>query len=81
MLRFRFRCASDLVFVDAMGTGFSRILGKAAGGVGTPKDFYGVDPDAKEFAQFISQFLSKYGQLHENIAQFIRGSSGGTPAD
>src|SRR6185437_7184791 len=51
--------ACDLVFVDAMGTGFSRILGKDDGGAGTPKDFYGVDPDAKAFAQFISRFLSK----------------------
>ena len=68
--------ASDLVFVDAMGTGFSRILGKDAGGVGTPKDFYGVDPDAKAFAQFISQFLSKYGRW--NSPKYLIGESYGT---
>ena len=68
--------ASDLVFVDAMGTGFSRILGKDDGGVGTPKDFYGVDPDAKAFAQFISQFLSKYGRW--NSPKYLIGESYGT---
>jgi carboxypeptidase C (cathepsin A) len=68
--------ASDLVFIDAMGTGFSRILGKDAGGVGTPKDFYGVDPDAKAFAQFISQFLSKYGRW--NSPKYLIGESYGT---
>lgn len=68
--------ASDLVFVDAMGTGFSRILGKDAGGIGMPKDFYGVDPDAKEFAQFITQFLSKYGRW--NSPKYLIGESYGT---
>lgn len=68
--------ASDLVFVDAMGTGFSRILGKEDGGAGTPKDFYGVDPDAKAFAQFISQFLSKYGRW--NSPKYLIGESYGT---
>jgi len=68
--------ASDLVFVDAMGTGFSRILGKENGGVGTPKDFYGVDTDAKAFAQFISQFLSKYGRW--NSPKYLIGESYGT---
>ncbi len=68
--------AADLVFVDAMGTGFSRILGKDQGGVGTPKSFYGVDPDAKAFAQFISQFLSKYGRW--NSPKYLIGESYGT---
>jgi carboxypeptidase C (cathepsin A) len=67
---------SDLVFVDAMGTGFSRILGKDEGGVGTPKEFYGVDPDAKAFAQFISQFLSRYGRW--NSPKYLIGESYGT---
>lgn len=67
--------ASDLVFVDAIGTGFSRILGTDEGGVGTPKMFYGVDPDAKSFAQFIEQFVSKYGRW--NSPKFIIGQSYG----
>ncbi|MBU6403340.1 MAG: peptidase S10 [Pseudomonadota bacterium] len=68
--------ASDLVFVDAMGTGYSRILGKAEGGVGTPKMFYGVDPDGQAFAQFISNFLSQYGRW--NSPKYLIGESYGT---
>ena len=33
---------TDLVFIDAPGTGFGRIVG-----AGTPKEFYGVDPDVR----------------------------------
>ncbi|EQD67690.1 Peptidase S10, serine carboxypeptidase, partial [mine drainage metagenome] len=33
--------ATDLVFIDAVGTGYSRIIG-----VGKPKDFYGIHADA-----------------------------------
>lgn len=68
--------ASDLVFVDAMGTGFSRILGADAGGVGTPKTFYGVDGDAQSFTQFITLFLSQYGRW--NSPKFLIGESYGT---
>ena len=46
---------SDLVFIDAPGTGFSRIYGKDAS-----KAFYGTDPDAHAFDRFIRRFLSKY---------------------
>ena len=49
--------ATDLVFIDAPGTGFSRIAGKDK-----EKAFFGVDQDAYAFAEFISQFLSKYGR-------------------
>ncbi len=47
--------ASDLVFIDAPGTGFSRIAGKEK-----EKAFYGVDQDIDAFAKFITRFLSKY---------------------
>jgi carboxypeptidase C (cathepsin A) len=67
---------SDLVFVDAMGTGFSRIIDKADGGVGTPKMFYGVDADGKTFAQFITDFLSQYGRW--NSPKYLLGESYGT---
>lgn len=67
---------SDLVFVDAMGTGFSHILGADAGGVGTPKTFYGVDADAESFTQFIRLFLSRYGRW--NSPKFLIGESYGT---
>ena len=62
---------SDLVFVDAPGTGFSRIQGKDA-----KKAFYGVDQDANAFADFIVQFLSKYGRW--NSPKYLFGESYGT---
>jgi carboxypeptidase C (cathepsin A) len=63
--------ASDLVFVDAPGTGFSRIAG-----TDREKAFYGVDQDAQAFADFIVQFLSKYGRW--NSAKYLFGESYGT---
>jgi carboxypeptidase C (cathepsin A) len=62
---------SDLVFVDAPGTGFSRIAGKDR-----EKAFYGVDADAEAFADFISQFLAKYGRW--NSPKYLFGESYGT---
>src|SRR5450631_1487013 len=64
--------ATDLVFIDAPGTGFSRIAGKDK-----EKAFYGVDQDAYAFAEFISQFLSKYGRW--NSPKYLFGESYGTP--
>lgn len=63
--------ASDLVFVDAPGTGFSRISGRDGA-----KSFYGVDQDAHAFADFITQFLSKYGRW--NSPKYLFGESYGT---
>jgi carboxypeptidase C (cathepsin A) len=63
---------SDLVFVDAPGTGFSRIAGKDK-----EKSFYGVDPDGQAFANFIQEFLSKYNRW--NSPKYIFGESYGTP--
>ena len=68
--------ATDEVFIDAMGTGFSRVLDKEHGGEGTPKDFYGVDEDGRTFAQFITRFLSKYGRW--NSPKYLFGESYGT---
>ncbi|MGB8365843.1 MAG: S10 family peptidase [Rhizomicrobium sp.] len=64
--------ASDLVFIDAPGTGFSRIEGKDK-----EKAFYGVDPDAYAFTEFVIQFLSKYGRW--NSPKYLFGESYGTP--
>jgi carboxypeptidase C (cathepsin A) len=64
--------ASDLVFVDAPGTGFSRIAGKDK-----EKAFYGVDPDARAFSNFIKEFLSKYNRW--NSPKYLFGESYGTP--
>jgi carboxypeptidase C (cathepsin A) len=64
--------ATDLVFVDAPGTGFSRIAGK-----NKEKEFYGVDQDAHAFAEFIVAYLSKYGRW--NSPKYLFGESYGTP--
>jgi len=62
---------SDLVFVDAPGTGFSRIAGKDK-----EKAFYGVDADAYAFAEFVTAFLSKHGRW--NSPKYLFGESYGT---
>ncbi len=64
--------ASDLVFIDAPGTGFSRIAGKDK-----EKAFYGVDVDAHAFSNFIQEFLSKYNRW--NSPKYLFGESYGTP--
>jgi len=63
--------ASDLVFIDAPGTGFSRVAGKEH-----EKAFFGVDPDAHAFAEFITEFLSRWGRW--NSPKYIFGESYGT---
>ncbi|HVS76319.1 MAG TPA: hypothetical protein VHE11_05250 [Steroidobacteraceae bacterium] len=63
--------ASDLVFVDAPGTGFSRIGGKDA-----QKSFYGVDQDIHAYAVFIRDFLSRYNRW--NSPKYLFGESYGT---
>lgn len=64
--------ASDLVFIDAPGTGFSRIAGKDK-----EKAFWGVDADAYAFAEFIQEFLSRYNRW--NSPKYLFGESYGTP--
>ncbi len=63
---------ADLVFVDAPGTGFSRIMGKNAA-----KEFWGVDEDAHAFDRFIRRFLTKYDRW--NSPKYLFGESYGTP--
>jgi carboxypeptidase C (cathepsin A) len=63
--------ASDLVFIDAPGTGFSRIAGKDK-----EKAFYGVDQDIDAFTKFITQFLTKYDRW--NSPKYVFGESYGT---
>ena len=64
--------ASDLVFIDAPGTGFSRTFGKNRG-----KAFYGIDQDGQAFSHFIRKFLTKYDRW--NSPKYIFGESYGTP--
>ena len=62
---------TDLVFIDAMGTGYSHAVCKA-----TEKDFYGVDEDVEAFAQFIVTYISRNDRW--NSPKFLIGESYGT---
>jgi carboxypeptidase C (cathepsin A) len=62
---------TDLVFIDAVGTGFSRIVGK-----GEPKSFYGTDQDVAAFGQFIERWVSANNRW--NSPKFLLGESYGT---
>lgn len=62
---------TDLVFVDAMGTGYSRIVGE-----GKPKDFYGTDADIAAFGQFIERWVGSNQRW--NSPKFLLGESYGT---
>ena len=62
---------SDLVFIDAVSTGFSAPVGKAEG-----KDFWGVDEDVDAFGRFIQRYISVNGRW--NSPKFLLGESYGT---
>lgn len=62
---------TDLVFIDAMGTGYSHAVGKA-----TERDFYGVDEDAAAFGRFINTYISRNDRW--NSPKFLIGESYGT---
>ena len=63
--------STDIVFIDAPGTGFSRPLGDAKG-----SDFYGVDQDADAFARAIIRYVTKFGRW--DSPKFLFGESYGT---
>ncbi|QNE30711.1 peptidase S10 [Sphingomonas sp. NBWT7] len=62
---------TDIVFIDPVGTGFSRALGTK-----DPKDYWGVTKDAKSMAEFIRLWLNANGRW--NAPKFIGGESYGT---
>ena len=61
---------SDLVFIDAVGTGFSRPIGHGSG-----KAFYGVDGDLDAFVRFIDRYLTVNQRW--NSPKFLMGESYG----
>jgi carboxypeptidase C (cathepsin A) len=75
--------ASDLVFIDAPGAGFSRLVADESDKSKRDeqmdkrkKAVYGVDGDGHAFAQFVTRFLSKYGRW--NSPKYLFGESYGT---
>src|SRR5437762_12617695 len=62
---------TDLVFIDAMGTGYSHAVCKAEN-----KDFFGIDEDIEAFAQLIVTYVSRNDRW--NSPKFLIGESYGT---
>ncbi len=65
---------ADIVFIDAPGTGYSRVMGRDA-----MKSFYGIDQDAGAFDRFIRRFLTKFDKW--SAPRFLFGESYGTTRD
>jgi carboxypeptidase C (cathepsin A) len=75
--------ATDLVFIDAPGAGFSRLIADEADKgkreeqmKDRRKEIYSVDGDGHAFARFITQFLSTYNRW--NSPKYLFGESYGT---
>ena len=75
--------ASDLVFIDAPGAGFSRLIAadedkdkREDQMKERRKEIYSVDGDGHAFAQFVTRFLSRYGRW--NSPKYLFGESYGT---
>ena len=62
---------TDLVFIDPVGTGYSRALGEYEG-----KDFWGLNEDANSMALFIQTWIDE--QNRWNSPKFLLGESFGT---
>jgi carboxypeptidase C (cathepsin A) len=62
---------ADLVFVDPVGTGFSRV----AGSEDAAARFFGIDKDADAMAAFVRTFLARFGRTTHPV--FVAGASYG----
>ena len=62
---------SDLVFIDPVGTGYSRALGDHEG-----KEFWGLKEDANSMAEFIRTWITENKRW--NSPKFLLGESFGT---
>ena len=63
--------ATDIVFIDPVGTGFSHAIGKTEA-----KSYWGVTADAKSVAEFIRKWLTENGRW--NSPKYLGGESYGT---
>lgn len=63
---------SDLVFVDAIGTGYSQAVAPNAN-----QDFWGVDKDAAAFRDFVQRYIAVYQR--QPSPKFLYGESYGAP--
>jgi carboxypeptidase C (cathepsin A) len=63
---------TDLVFLDAVGTGYSRLVKPEYA-----SQYYGIDKDAEAFAQAIRRYLTDNDRW--NAPKFLMGESYGSP--
>ncbi len=62
---------TDLVFIDPIGTGFSRVIG-----AGKTSDFWSMDGDSASISQFIRRFVGEHGRW--NAPKYLIGESFGS---
>lgn len=62
---------TDLVFIDPIGTGYSKVIGK-----GKEEDFWGLNEDSKSIAQFIRMWITQHQRWQS--PKYIIGESFGT---
>ena len=62
---------TDLVFIDPVGTGYSRVVGK-----GKVKDYWGLNEDASSIAKFMRTWITKHNRWFS--PKYIVGESFGT---
>ena len=62
---------TDLVFIDPVGTGYSRVIGK-----GKVEDFWGLNEDARSIAQFMRVWITENERWFS--PKYIAGESFGT---
>lgn len=62
---------TDFVFIDPIGTGYSRVVGK-----GKEKDYWGLKEDAKSITQFIRQWVTENERWFS--PKYLAGESFGT---
>ena len=62
---------TDLVFIDPVGTGYSRVLGK-----GKVEDYWGLMEDANSIAKFMRQWITENNRWFS--PKYIAGESFGT---
>jgi carboxypeptidase C (cathepsin A) len=62
---------ADIVYVDPVNTGYSRITGNAP-----PSKFFGVNADIKYLAEWLSTFVSRYSRW--TSPKYLIGESYGT---
>jgi carboxypeptidase C (cathepsin A) len=62
---------TDFVFIDPVGTGYSRVVGK-----GKEEDFWGLNEDANSIAKFMRQWITDHNRWFS--PKYMAGESFGT---